>query len=411
MPPRRVTRAQAEAFLRRLDGKEGAERARLLEEHRAYVDGTRDRDADFGDDVAATYQKKGALVGYYNLLARAPRLKGKAPVAALYAEELAADAASADEDGSDSGDEDYVETGKDQGNDDADFDMAPAAEITTPKKAAKKKRPAKATGTTKAKGKRKPQHRRAQELTNLRGQQVHTSLLMTKPTGKEIMRFSYDISRHDDDIYDGGALDSDYDDSDTGSAEWYEDMDNLGDVVDAEIPSESDTETSDELSLDASPTGDSPSSIPAVGAASTTNRRGGQRPPRSKEEAERWKDIIDNWRIVEGSDLSNLAHDTEALRKMRKDGWESGMYFARIHQSFKTMDTFLGYMMVATALPIQFLSTGENKKTLEEIVANERRVHRKIKAHEILQCIGLLLARTDKGWKIGTLLWKEEQGK
>ncbi|KAI9980766.1 hypothetical protein PInf_010085 [Phytophthora infestans] len=236
MPPRRVTRAEAEAFLRRLDGKEGAERARLLEEHRAYVDGTRDRDADFGDDVAgeplvsaptsattgrrprmtvasrkppapATYQKKIALVGYYNLLARAPRLKGKALVAALHAEELATDAASADEDGSDSGDEDYVEQEK-------------TKEMTTSN------------------------------------------------------------SRHDDDIYDGGALDSDYDDSDTGSAEWYEDMDNLEDVVDAEIPSESDTETSDELSLDAPPTGDSPSSTPAVGAASTTNRRGGQRPPR-----------------------------------------------------------------------------------------------------------------------------------
>ncbi|EEY57434.1 uncharacterized protein PITG_11286 [Phytophthora infestans T30-4] len=234
MPPRRVTRAEAKAFLRRLDGKEGAERARLLEEHRAYVDGTRDRGADFGDDVAATYQKKGALVGYSNLLARAPRLKGKAPVATLHAEELATDAASADEDGSDSGDEDYVETGEDQGNDDVEFDMATAPEITTPKKAAKKKRPAKAPGKAKAK--------------------------------------------------------------DTGSAEWYEDMDNLEDVVDAEIPSESDTETSDELSLDAPPTGDSPSSTPAVGAASTTNRRGGQRPPRSKEEAERWKGIIDNWR-------------------------------------------------------------------------------------------------------------------
>ncbi|EEY57594.1 uncharacterized protein PITG_00153 [Phytophthora infestans T30-4] len=87
----RVTRAEAEAFLRRLEGKEGAERSRLHEEHRAYVDGTRDRDADFGDEVAdeqlvsaptsatrgrrpgmtvtlrkplapATYRRKGALV-------------------------------------------------------------------------------------------------------------------------------------------------------------------------------------------------------------------------------------------------------------------------------------------------------------------------------------------------------------
>ncbi|KAI9980847.1 hypothetical protein PInf_010180 [Phytophthora infestans] len=233
MPPRRVTCAEAEAFPRRLEGREGAERARLLEDYRAYVDGTRDRDADFGDEVAdepidsartsettgrrprmtvdsrkppapAKYQKKGALVEYYYLLARAPRLKGKAPVAALYAEKLAADAASDDEDRSDSGDEDCVETGEDQGNKDAESDMATAAEITKPKKAAKKKRPTKAPGKAKAK---------------------------------------------DDAIYDGGALDSDYDDSDTGSAEWYEDTDNFGADVDDEIPSESDTETSDELAI------------------------------------------------------------------------------------------------------------------------------------------------------------------
>ncbi|KAI9980833.1 hypothetical protein PInf_010166 [Phytophthora infestans] len=110
------------------------------------------------------------------------------------------------------GDEDYVETGEDQGNDDAEFDIATAVEITTPKKAAKKKIPAKAPGKAKAK-----------------------------------------VSRQDDVIYDGGALDSEYDASDTGTAKWYEDTDSFGADVDDEIPSESDTETITPLHGDVPP--------------------------------------------------------------------------------------------------------------------------------------------------------------
>ncbi|KAF4033904.1 hypothetical protein GN244_ATG14113 [Phytophthora infestans] len=53
-PPRRVTRRDAEVFMRRLSGYDGEERDRLMREHREYIAGTRDRDADFGDDAGAT---------------------------------------------------------------------------------------------------------------------------------------------------------------------------------------------------------------------------------------------------------------------------------------------------------------------------------------------------------------------
>ncbi|KAI9980725.1 hypothetical protein PInf_010044 [Phytophthora infestans] len=53
-PPRRVTRRDAEVVMRRLSGYDGEERDRLVREHREYIAGTRDRDADFGDDDGAT---------------------------------------------------------------------------------------------------------------------------------------------------------------------------------------------------------------------------------------------------------------------------------------------------------------------------------------------------------------------
>ncbi|KAL3674953.1 hypothetical protein V7S43_000877 [Phytophthora oleae] len=49
-PPRRVTRRDAEEFLRRLGDRVGEERERLVQEHQAYMNGTRDSDADFGDE-------------------------------------------------------------------------------------------------------------------------------------------------------------------------------------------------------------------------------------------------------------------------------------------------------------------------------------------------------------------------
>ncbi|KAI9979857.1 hypothetical protein PInf_027604 [Phytophthora infestans] len=134
-PPRRVTRRDAEVFMRRLSGYDGEERDRLVREHREYIAGTRDRDADFGNGDGATLpapppppttgrrprmtvsikpkappkkQKKGALVNFYNALAKYPRLQGKAPAAAFYAEELAEKAAEAEEESGQEDDDDYV---------------------------------------------------------------------------------------------------------------------------------------------------------------------------------------------------------------------------------------------------------------------------------------------------------------
>ncbi|KAF4039278.1 hypothetical protein GN244_ATG08572 [Phytophthora infestans] len=53
-------------------------------------------------------QKKGALVNFYNALAKYPRLQGKAPAAAFYAEELAEKATEAEEKSGQEDDEEYV---------------------------------------------------------------------------------------------------------------------------------------------------------------------------------------------------------------------------------------------------------------------------------------------------------------
>ncbi|KAE9197383.1 hypothetical protein PF002_g22769 [Phytophthora fragariae] len=49
MPARRETRSEMEAFQARLAGRSAAERQRLAAEHRAFIDGEKDDDADFGD--------------------------------------------------------------------------------------------------------------------------------------------------------------------------------------------------------------------------------------------------------------------------------------------------------------------------------------------------------------------------
>ncbi|POM74436.1 Hypothetical protein PHPALM_8604 [Phytophthora palmivora] len=50
MPARRETPSKAEAFQARPAGRSAAERQRLAAEHRAFIDGERANDADFGDD-------------------------------------------------------------------------------------------------------------------------------------------------------------------------------------------------------------------------------------------------------------------------------------------------------------------------------------------------------------------------
>ncbi|GMF14551.1 unnamed protein product [Phytophthora fragariaefolia] len=186
MPARRVTRCEAEAFLRRLEGREGADRERLVREHREYIDGTRDHDADFGDEEqkedatsaphtptkrprmtvttsnssAPRHQKKRTLSTFYDMLAKMPELRGKMPVAALNAEELAEQASIAESELDDDRDEDYDESAEAMSNDDAEYLEAttpPATSRSNPSpnrrktKKAVPKQAAKATG----KGKRK----------------------------------------------------------------------------------------------------------------------------------------------------------------------------------------------------------------------------------------------------------------
>ncbi|KAE9210583.1 hypothetical protein PF004_g16148 [Phytophthora fragariae] len=49
MPARRETRSETEAFQARLAGRSATERQRIAAEHRAFIDGEKDDDADFGD--------------------------------------------------------------------------------------------------------------------------------------------------------------------------------------------------------------------------------------------------------------------------------------------------------------------------------------------------------------------------
>ncbi|POM61052.1 M96 mating-specific protein family, partial [Phytophthora palmivora] len=62
MPPaRRQTRQELEAFMARLEGRDSVARYRLLRERKAYLDGERDEDADFGDDAAPSASKRSAV--------------------------------------------------------------------------------------------------------------------------------------------------------------------------------------------------------------------------------------------------------------------------------------------------------------------------------------------------------------
>ncbi|OWY94454.1 hypothetical protein PHMEG_00035807 [Phytophthora megakarya] len=49
---------------------------------------------------------------------------------------------------------------------------------------------------------------------------------------------------------------------------------------------------------------------------------------RVKQKAERlrWKDVIDNWLPIEGSDLLKLASDKSVLKRMRTEGWETAKF-------------------------------------------------------------------------------------
>ncbi|KAJ8577828.1 hypothetical protein ON010_g1382 [Phytophthora cinnamomi] len=119
-------------------------RERLVRKHREYVEGTRDRDADFGDDDEAAAASPvpqppsppPRLSGDPErlLLRTTPRLFGKAPVAAH--KELAEKAAESEEDDED---ESYIDAEEDIPNDDFEYVKAttPSTVPPTRKKRAK----------------------------------------------------------------------------------------------------------------------------------------------------------------------------------------------------------------------------------------------------------------------------------
>ncbi|KAI9988832.1 hypothetical protein PInf_022416 [Phytophthora infestans] len=357
--------------MRRLSGYDGEERDRLVRKHREYIAGTLDRDANFGNGDEAT------------LLApppppttgRRPRMtvsiKPKLPPKKQ--KKGALKAAEAEEESGQEDDEDYV----------AEEEVINAEELLLPpNKSARGKRKA---GVRKRLGKRAPKKKRRLPVqspvqsslqtlpptpaqTPTRNQSPHVVLSRAESRTNPAARDD-DVSDDDDD--EDGGLNSDYEGSDCGSDEWFEDE---CDVPVTETFTDSDSEYSEEV--ECTPV--------AKGKRKTKN--GGDRA-----EQERWRDIIDNWRVIEGKDLSKLAHDADALKRIRTEGWETDP------NAFPDTEDFPGLVSVAKEtnryykqkLPERMQKkiesqTGLNKLTLEQIYANERRVHSEISAHEIL---------------------------
>ncbi|KAE8895165.1 hypothetical protein PF003_g20973 [Phytophthora fragariae] len=425
MPARRVTRREAEAFLRRLEGREGADRERLVREHREYIDGTRNHDADFGDEEqredatsaphtptrrprmtvtasnssAPRHQKKRALSTFYEMLAKTPVLRGKMPVAALNAEELAEQAAIAESELDDDRDEDYDDSAEAMPNDDAEYLEAttpPATPRSNPSPKRRKTKKAVPTQAAKATGKGKRKRtaltarsaakRPRTESRHLSGidsasseasldADFGTGSTSTSPAGTPLQltqktaacsstptphRTStastpaeppttsapHDVEATEDEY----ALNSDYEDSDAGSAEWYEEMGELLPSGGTPVDSDSEYDPGEENAEIATPPAcgslvssraASPDAGPRFQTAandvppSATARRAA--PAQKKQERERWNHVIDNWLELEGQDLTKLANDTKALKKMRKDGWETGMscIYLRYHAYYQ----------------------------------------------------------------------------
>ncbi|POM73808.1 Hypothetical protein PHPALM_9306 [Phytophthora palmivora] len=150
-----------------------------------------------------------------------------------------------------------------------------------------------------------------------------------------------------------------------------------------------------------------------------------------KEERERWKAIIENWGAIERQDLSKLANDSAAFKRMQDDVWETDPATFPTHEEFPGLfdgaydhtaevfccaeypvELFLLYLprefwlgveqetsryyrqKLSARMEAQFRTqTGENRCTLDQIIENEKRLHTKFRAHDILQCIGPLLVR------------------
>ncbi|KAL3658499.1 hypothetical protein V7S43_016632 [Phytophthora oleae] len=111
-----------------------------------------------GGTASAKPQKKRPLSEFYIKLTKVPQLHGKAPVAALQAEELAELAAAAESEPDDDGDEDYEDTDEDLANDDAEDVEAttpPATPLCRPSPKQRKKAIPKQAANATGKGKKK----------------------------------------------------------------------------------------------------------------------------------------------------------------------------------------------------------------------------------------------------------------
>ncbi|OWZ13250.1 LOW QUALITY PROTEIN: hypothetical protein PHMEG_00013456 [Phytophthora megakarya] len=137
-------------------------------------------------------------------------------------------------------------------------------------------------------------------------------------------------------------------------------------------------------------------------------------------------DVIDNWRSVKGNDLLKLAKDKATLTRMSTEGWETypakfptlqdfpGLHNVEGRPTSAALDcavsplelflfSWLGVeretnryyeQQLPVRMDFRFRSqSGTNTMTMENMLANEKAVYSRIRAHKILQCIDLLLAR------------------
>ncbi|KAL3664278.1 hypothetical protein V7S43_010605 [Phytophthora oleae] len=401
-------------------------------------------------------QKKVKLSSFYRALAKRPFLHGKAPVAALNAEKLAEQAENVESESKpdDDGDADYEDAAEEIPNDDAEFVEA-TTPLATPRSQASPKQKKKNTVVPKqaAKATGKERHRRSRELTRTSApasgsddvsseasgdadfgvsssplesplqlaqsspaqtppqmppwtgasRSLNMASLLNATAGPSPSSAPQDVEETED----AGALNSDYEGSDAGSAEWFDDM--VEPLVPTETPgySESEIEPSDEDVRAAT----QPAATRAAQPSAATAR---------KQERERWKSVIDNWHVIEGRDLTKLADDSAALKQMRVDGWETDTDKSPTHEEFPglydgeygptaevlgfavPLELFLFFMprefwlgvegesnwyydqMLPDQMEVKFRAqTGDNRRRLEQIIANEKRMHTRFRAHEI----------------------------
>ncbi|KAE8897590.1 hypothetical protein PF003_g18293 [Phytophthora fragariae] len=380
MPARRVTRREAEAFLRRLEGR-GADRERLVREHREYIDGTRDHDADFGDEEqkenatsaphtptrrprmtvtasnssAPRHQKKRALSTFYDMLAKPPVLRGKMPVASLNAEELAEQAAMVESELGDDRDEDYDDSAEAMPNDDAEYLEAttpPATPRSNPSPKRRKTKKAVPKQAAKATGKGKRKRTALTERSAVNRPRTESRHLSGIDSASSKASLDADFGTGSTSTSSAGdytaarAKDSGLIAYTNTTSHFHRQMGELLPSGGTPVDSDSEYDPGEENAEIATPPAceslvssraASPDASPRLQTAandvpSATARRAA--PAQKKQERGRWKYVIDNWLELEGQDLTKLANDTKALMKMRKDGWETDPDHFPVHEEF-----------------------------------------------------------------------------